>query len=337
MDRPGGEVRTLVIILAQGQQTRLPDLPISKTMLPLFVRDSDGLDLFDYAAVMPSDLEAGMLAKPRTHLTPRITIIERTIAQLGHMWSRQELTRVAVRVVASEQTMSTMIPNEWLTGVIGGRGYVADPHPHDAARGASAAGAWTRWVGNGGQGVAGLTFEQPRNSSLRGIADTMCALACDGDLPLDRKELDLQIVVLFGDTVYTWECLRELMRSGADGHGFVVSGDLSRSSGEVWGLSWCMKHDVMMCNALAAALRHHPPVNNTYQVGQMRRWLFELCGGDIGNIGEHAVCIPNAESPDDYTRDIDVPAHLKLLPELAAKALADDRKEGLLYGTPARY
>lgn len=324
-------MKTLAIILAQGQQTRLPDLPLSKTMLPLFVRDSDGLDLYQFAAVQPCDLEPRMLAKPRANLTPRVTLLERTIAQLGHMWSVQELRHVAVRVIASDASMSTMVPNEWLTGCEAGRRFIQT--------GNFSAGPlkWARWGSTmPGSGVAGLSFRSPRNSSLRGIADAMCALAAEGDIPLDRSGIDLQILVLFGDTIYSWDCLRELVRRGREGHGFVISSDLTRSTGEVWGLSWCMADDTLMCNALAGALRKHPPVDDTYQAGQMRRWLFELGDDDAGSPyigGAHATSIADT----DYTRDIDVPPHLKLLPELAAKALADDERNGLRYGHPASH
>lgn len=330
-------MKTLVIILAQGQQTRLPELPISKTMLPLFVRDSDGVDEYPYAPVTYTDLQPNVLSTPRATLAPRVTIMERTIAQLGHMWSRRDIDWLAVRVVASDQTMGEMLPMAWT----GGAPYIRAP----IVRGrGSPAGKWSRWITTTpsigdvrGLGVSGLSFESPRNSSLRGIADTLSALDADGDLPSDRKGLDLQIVVLFGDTIYSWACLREILRCGREcGHTFTVSPDLSRSEGEVWGLSWCNRDDLLMTRALADALRKHPPVNDTYQAGQMRRWLFELCDGDLDEMAEHASCVPNGECPDDYTRDIDLPGHVNLLPQLASQALIDDERNGLFYGVDRR-
>ncbi len=321
----------LVIILAQGQQTRLPGLSVSKTMLPLFVFDA-GLDrapyVYPFVGVERGDLEARYLAAPRSTRTPHITIMERTLAQLAWMRMRWEIDDLDVRVIASPESLREICV---LGDGVRGR-MKSSSHDHFTGQA-----AWKVWLPDwlpGGEAsrIRGISFSNPRNSSLRGIADTMCALVTDGYLPLGGVGIDLQIVVLFGDTVYSWDCLRALVhRDGPRAHQFVVSPNLTRSTGEVWGLSWHMEDDRPMRQALAAALRKHPPVDDTYQAGQMRRWLFELCDQDLGRMPDHS----RFTRDNDYTRDIDLPSDINLLPSLAAAALADDEKNGLLHASPA--
>ena len=93
-------MRTLAIILAQGQQPRLAELPISKAMLPLLVQRSHSLGMSPFEAVAPDDLGPEALAKPRSTIAPHVTILERTLTQLSHMERREKIGELVSCVVA---------------------------------------------------------------------------------------------------------------------------------------------------------------------------------------------------------------------------------------------
>lgn len=205
-----------------------------------------------------------------------------------------------------------------------------------------------------------VELKDPGNSSLKGIRRFLRDQDLDQrGLPppiQDRRESEIQYVVLLGDVVYSWDCLRKIF-AGTHWHmGFVGSGDLSKSAGELYGVSWKGgAHDTML-TLLDRALEKHPPSQDVYQCGQLRRWLWEadiLCGNTeygANYAGEISLLRnpvfrrwPAAWTPaglhrtwyvvaDDYTDDVDVPEDVYYLPQLAKAAAADDAANGLRWG-----
>lgn len=164
-----------------------------------------------------------------------------------------------------------------------------------------------------------VPLADPGNSSLKGIARY---LETRGGR---RYE---QTVVLLGDVVYSWACLDALWQI-ADGHGFVGTKDLASDRGEVWGVAWHRRHEDDMMSALRDALLRHPPFDDNYQPGQMRRWITGWARGDLrDHVAKHRALGRYADI-DDYTHDIDVPHDLALLPELSAAAASDDEAHGM--------
>lgn len=257
-----------VIILAQGQQSRLPSLEIPKHLLALPACKS--------------------------------TIIERTLCQLALIDPQ-----CAVTVVCDHPLKYTM--DVAGAGVYGRTGNVIHLITH--------------------------ALPDPGNSSLKGIArylDTQIGRGRCSDHP------GFQTVVLLGDVVYSWDCLTAIMARphwGLHEFVFVGSPDLSRSAGELYGISWLASAHETMLGLLDRALAKHPPSEDLYQCGQMRRWLWEADA--IGQADEshypHAPGRTWYVPIDDYTDDVDIPYEVEHLPELALEAAADDVNNGLIW------
>lgn len=178
-----------------------------------------------------------------------------------------------------------------------------------------------------------VTLPDPGNSSLKGIWRYLNLAAASSEFGDDSLDdvADLNVVLL-GDVVYSWECLRKLLRprsSSAADITFCGTSDLSRSAGELWGVAWNEVADDQMMTTLAHAVSKHPPHDQVYQPGQMRRWLWEFSPSASMVADGNKVF----EACDDYTRDIDLPAHATpaSLLQLSAYAAADDRKNGVVW------
>lgn len=265
-------MKTDVIILAQGMQSRLPQLTVPKQWLPL----------------------------PACADTP---ILQRTIVQL---W---ELAGGAT--IAPEQFGEVFDLSNWRVTVIGWP---------DLHRRIGLARIGVRMTG----GKTGLYFpcalqlEDPGNSSLKGAKAAITELRLDfNDHPIAPAA---RTVILLGDVVYSWKCLAALLE---DRSCAVVAKthDLSPSIGELWGVSWPAFMDEMVMHALDESLRKHPPFKE-YQPGQLRRWYWQMRDGVVPVDGVNI---------DDYTDDVDVPADLINLPNVAAAAAADDLTRGITW------
>lgn len=178
----------------------------------------------------------------------------------------------------------------------------------------------------------------PGNSSLKGIARYLEGTGYGSDHDRDME----RVVVLLGDVVYSWQCLQVLLGvvevSGAQAPvRFVGTRDLTSSTGELWGIAWERVGAPGMLNGLSSALEHHPPFDD-YQPGQLRRWLWEMNGRRGPWRSPDLDCSPSvlAETGgyvaiDDYTRDIDLPEHIEMIPGISASAYHDDLKYGLVW------
>lgn len=271
-----------VIILAQGQQTRLPDLTTPKHLLPL----------------------------PACGNAP---IILRTLCQLA-MMGHAEL-----------EDGLPYVTNLSVTVVCGGD----LRHDLDAAAKASVYGITKRVLD-----VDIYELANPGNSSLKGISRYLDAQ--DGPVSHHPEyHPEFLTVVLLGDVVYSWKCLEQILTPTHWGCTFVGTSTLSRATGELWGLSWLAGAREPMLDALDLAMTRHPPSEDVYQCGQMRRWLWAMDDVIDGNnagvtgIGRtwYRVC-------DDYTDDVDVPADIENLPDTALAAGEDDDKHELVWRSP---
>lgn len=270
---------THVIILAQGQQKRLPMLPVAKQMLPL----------------------------PACNDTP---ILHRTLRQLWHLLGG---------INVSDQQSDTITVVAWypLVEQLNSRSVIIPSWPNPDGT----TGEWRFYP-------ATDTLPDPGNSSLKGIARFLAAdadrrsrrWALRGQQPPDRPEYD-RTVVLLGDVVYSWACLDAIF---ADRRiVFAGTSDISPSGGELWGLAWKADAEELMMSSLVFALAKHPPFDDTYQPGQMRRWMWSV-HPELQKTERYAAI-------DDYTRDIDLPEHLDLLPALSEAAHADDQEHGVTW------
>lgn len=274
-------MKTHVIILAQGNQSRLPRLRTPKQLLPL-----------------PAC--GGM------------SILDRTINQISQLAERDQ-NDVSILVVAGEQIRSHL----------GGGNRTIWEH--------EAAGETYRITDNMRASdpttLAVMTLEKPGNSSLKGIAKVLSiAMAIQSQVDTDL------MVILLGDVIYSWHCLEVLMASADVGRAFVGTSDLSASGGEIWGVRWKTSLPTSMLFALEQALASHPPFFE-YQPGQLRRWLFALEGKPRELVAFDESPWPSFIAVDDYTRDVDVPSHLEMIPEISHHAALDDADHGLVYRT----
>lgn len=169
------------------------------------------------------------------------------------------------------------------------------------------------------------TLIDPGNSSLKGIEHYLRGPA--GAELRAREKFD-RTVVLFGDVVYSWACLRAIIEGTHWHMGFVGTSDLSTSGGELWGLSWERTAEHIMLQCLDAAITKHPPFAE-YQCGQMRRWLWEI--DKVIDGGPPPIPRTWYRPIDDYTRDIDLPEHVRQLDTLSAAAAADDLVNGVTW------
>ena len=174
--------------------------------------------------------------------------------------------------------------------------------------------------------IADHELPDPGNSSLKGIRRYLERANRTRALPGN------DIAILLGDVVYSWECLHEILMAASNGR-IVGTSDLSRLGGELWGIAYPGRLAAEMEQLLDRALAKHPPFEDTYQPGQLRRWLWEI---DTQN----GIAIPDGSSPstgarpyfraiDDYTRDIDLPEHVAMLPQLSKLARNDDAEHHL--------
>lgn len=163
----------------------------------------------------------------------------------------------------------------------------------------------------------------PGNSSLKGIARFLENSAND-----PWRE---HTIVLLGDVVYSWACLAALAML-SDRCGFAGTSDLSSSGGELWGVAWHQRHLDGMMAELRDSLLRHPPFDDTYQPGQLRRWLV---GWRRGDVAEHVTRLSrtgNYLPIDDYTMDVDLPQHIPLLERASRAAAFDDEQHDLVWG-----
>lgn len=257
---------THVIILAQGQQKRLPDLETPKQMLELPACGG-------------------------------IAIIERTLCQLALI---EPTAMVTIVCGGPMMILLPMVGTELVQKATGVRLSIG-----------------THQLGD------------PGNSSLKGIARYLENLRTGYEAPRFEGITFTKTVVLLGDVIYSWPCLRACMEPTHWGVGFVGTSDLSRSGGELWGLSWMPDDHSTMKDALGRALKKHPPFED-YQPGQMRRWLWEI--DELNNY--FSVRAPERfwfTAIDDYTRDIDLPEHIAELGRLSEAAALDDATNGLVW------
>jgi hypothetical protein len=164
------------------------------------------------------------------------------------------------------------------------------------------------------------SLETPGNSSLKGI---------DRYLRSRTRRFD-RTWVLLGDVVYSWACL-EAISKVSERFGFVGTSDLSNGGGELWGVGWHHTVERQMLRGLEDGLLRHPPFEDEYQPGQMRRWISGWRRGDL----RHHVAQYQVEGHylpiDDYTHDIDLPGHVAMLPELSVSAASDDAQHGVVW------
>jgi MobA-like NTP transferase protein len=181
----------------------------------------------------------------------------------------------------------------------------------------------------------------PGNSSLKGIARY---LEAQGGPTCENP--DHWTVVLFGDCVYSWDCLARLViapRATGAPYLFVGTRALSASGGELWGVAWSRPAYDFMIARLRSALEYHPKFDDTYQPGQMRRWLQVMpfiAQSDRPGMSwfqqslspemlDAHIRMGTYSCVDDYTKDIDIPPDLLALPGLSASAQRDDMEHGL--------
>lgn len=165
-----------------------------------------------------------------------------------------------------------------------------------------------------------VELPNPGNSSLRGIARYL-----EGQ-PSDRGFG--WTVVLLGDVVYSWACLDALVACSAR-HVFAGTSDLTASTGELWGVGWGSSMEDCMIADLRDAVLRHPPFEDTYQPGQLRRWITGWRRGDLRDHVRQRRGYGAYADVDDYTMDVDLPAHMSLLEAASVSALEDDAMHGL--------
>lgn len=164
----------------------------------------------------------------------------------------------------------------------------------------------------------------PGNSSLKGISRLLEQRHQSG-LRLERT------IVLLGDVVYSWRCLESLIELAAGSWGFAGTSDLSPSGGELWGVAWHRNHEDRMMSSLRDAMLRHPPFEDEYQPGQMRRWI---TGWQRGDLRDHVAQLrrtQNYVAIDDYTFDVDLPKDLLMLPSISSSAAEDDAQRGITW------
>ncbi len=264
-------MKTNVIILAQGSQKRLPNLPVAKQMLPL--PHCNGVPIMYRTVRQCWKLLA---VTPETLGETAISII--TWSQLA-----DQITRQCIPVEVSPHVRALYHPQL-------------------------------------------RTLADPGNSSLKGIERYLRTFA--GEVVSFNAD---RTVVLFGDVVYSWQCLGAIFAGSHWHFGFVGTSDLSTSGGELWGIQWMRSAQHNMLECLNAALKKHPPFDSNYQCGQMRRWLWAVDDTMRAMLGPAFEPRNWYKVVDDYTRDIDLPEHVDLLSQLSYEAMADDLTNGVTW------
>lgn len=167
------------------------------------------------------------------------------------------------------------------------------------------------------------TLRDPGNSSLKGIARYLeCRLA--------QPRMD-HTVVLFGDVVYSWPCLEALVRRHPALNGFCGTSNITEGGGELWGVAWSLDRDDVMMSRLRDALLRHPPFEDEYQPGQMRRWIVGMSRGPLAGHVERMRYGGEYVAIDDYTMDVDEPCDLMELPDVSRAAAQDDITRGIVW------
>lgn len=167
------------------------------------------------------------------------------------------------------------------------------------------------------------SLADPGNSSLRGISRYL------KQSEPDRSD-DGTRIILLGDVVYSWKCLRALGSMSA-GMGFVGTSDITESTGELWGVAWAKQWHRFMMRDLDDGLLRHPPFQDEYQPGQMRRWMV---GWHRGRLADRVAELQSQGCfmpVDDYTMDVDLPEHIAKLEGASLMAANDDRMNGLVW------
>jgi hypothetical protein len=284
-----------VIILAQGQQRRLPALAVPKQLLRLRMCDTHTIldrTLFQLAVLLDAPIVEDFDSHVDTS-SSRVTVVcEGALRDHLHGVAEQSLP-------VADQSILNARTRVW----------------YETDRVLS---------------IEHQTLPDPGNSSLKGISR---ALAAEGFWDNPRRPFD-KTVVLLGDVVYSWACLRTcLTPQSAHNIAFVGTSDLDPGTGEVWGISWLAAADTTMQRTLESALTRHPPFVD-YQPGQMRRWLWEIDGYLEPRFRNSAAFRTRRRTwftpVDDYTRDIDIPKHVEQLGELSRLAAEDDEASGHL-------
>lgn len=171
-----------------------------------------------------------------------------------------------------------------------------------------------------------IELKDPGNSSLKGIHRYLQMRdAVIHDTVPDRT------VVLLGDVVYSWACLKAIWHMSRD-WGYVGTRTLSSCDGELWGLAWSRDNEPFMRKQLTDAMLMHPPVDDDYQPGQMRRWITGFARGELAGHVHGLRRRGHYTDIDDYTMDIDIPPHLRCLPDLSINAYRDDLAHGISWG-----
>ncbi len=171
-----------------------------------------------------------------------------------------------------------------------------------------------------GVAVDMVQLPDPGNSSLRGIARYL-------QIRGHRHRFDATIVLL-GDVVYSWQCLKALWAACGD-WGFVGTTDLAEGGGELWGVAWNRQHEADMLEDLADALLRHPPFEDEYQPGQLRRWIMGMRRGALATHVASLTHKAHYTAIDDYTMDVDVPTDVPKLGPTSVVAAKDDALHGL--------
>lgn len=289
---------THVIILAQGQQTRMGALKVPKQLL-----------------VLPAHSAAQ---------APNVTILERTLAQVGMKLMGNAATGSNATKLLEPHTVTLVadrrIDEYYLRGHI--------PLPYTGEFGEDSE---MRFCINPGR----YTLPDAGNSSLVGLSRFVEQWS-DIEYPRDYR----RTIILLGDVVYSWACMDQLFRpiySGEDmmAHSITFCGtsDLGQDRGELWGIAWYRQSNETMANALKLALRNASKHEDGYQPGQLRQLLFsldDLVGdGKVRNQTRQTMARSWWVPIDDYTMDVDLPEHLVDLARSSLQALADDRERGL--------
>ncbi len=165
-----------------------------------------------------------------------------------------------------------------------------------------------------------VQLPDPGNSSLKGIARYL-------ELPGVRAD---KTIVLLGDVVYSWKCLDAIWACSATS-GFVGTRDVSSSTGEIWGVAWHREHADAMMDDLRDALLRHPPFEDEYQPGQLRRWIVGMRRGELAFHVANLTHKGRYLAIDDYTMDVDVAGHIPKLGEASVAAAKDDAAHGMVW------
>ncbi len=298
-----------VVIMAQGQQSRLSDLKIPKQLLPLALCNT--------------------------------TILDRTLSLLAHYDEVGEIV-----VVAGEEIRRHLAGPGHKVEHFETAGW-RTCNDDGAIAAADAVMAWPARALRRSLVVEVVSLDLPGNSVIRGLRAIRPylkreAVVVGGAGVPDRELVFDRTVILLGDVVYSRRCLGALVPKVAPAPiWFAVSPDLSPSGGEVYGCSYDVAGTAEFLSLLDEVV--HPPFVDTYQPGQLRRLLWErqrrVLEAEMTERGvsPKIAALVRAGAPvplesccsimdgGDYTRDIDTVEDMKRLGELDVAAW----KEGL--------